>query len=186
MYRTATATTRRSGAFRDTLIVSGLAVAGVVGLVVWSGGDGSVGGASTTQPDPVVDGQADATAQAPAPGVAEAQLALPSDPAASEAMVTVRDAFIAALPAPAGGTEQPPNGAGVRTWLLPGTDWESALDAYIAVLQPLGFVATPYQSIDESGAVGELLVLSDPTGTVHVQLAAATQGGQSVIEVTRQ
>lgn len=203
---------RRSGAFRDTLIVAGVSALGVVGLILWSGGDAPAGAeldesAPTVPPGVslppgvtlppaltspgISDGAggtvaATATVQGAAPGDPAAQLALPSDPAAYEGMVAVRDAFIAALPVPTGGAEQPPDGAGVRTWLFSGTGWETIRNDYLGFLQAQGFVATLSQSVNEGGAVGELYVLSDPTGTVYVQLAVASQGGQSVIEVTRQ
>ena len=217
---------RRSHSLRDTAAVGVVTLAGVVGLLIWSGGDlpavDSVGapGAGDQLDDPFGESMleddtpvaASATqsandasdaavaaqpAQAPAanqsPAVAQATtgqpspadaLVIPDD--AYEVVVMQRDAFIATLPVPSGATEEPPDGAGVRTWTLPGTDWEPVRSSYLEALGTLGCTATMYQQIAQAGATGELYVLTDPTGEVNVQLAVGTFDGQIGIEVTRQ
>jgi hypothetical protein len=184
---------RRSGAFRDVLIIAVLAVAGVVGIVIWSGGDVSEG--TGVQPstgslpgqDPVgttaVTGPPTTAGQTPAPTTAPPA---PGDVAAAQAMAPAQDALIAVLPVPAGGTEQPPTGAGVRSWTLAGTDWQTIRDAYVATLRQQGFIVELQAPVNDGSTVGELYTLTDPTGTVSVQLTVGTSNGQSGIEVTRQ
>lgn len=190
---------QRSGAFRDTLVVAGLAVAGVVGLVIWSGGDVATSGdlqsggsvpaigspdAPTAQADPGAE-----TAQAPsanqAPAVAPGTLD-PNNPAAYEAMVAAQDALIGVLPVPAGATEMPPDGAGIRTWTVAGTDWESLRDGYLDTLRQQGFTLELEEPFNDGANVGELYRLTDPSNTISLQLAVGTFNGQSGIEVTRQ
>lgn len=179
----------RPGAFRDTVIVAGLAVAGVVGLVIWSGGDVSTGSEPDSSPPTLA-----VPSTGPGPSVtavtAQTQAVNPSVPSASDpaaaAMVAGQDALIGVLPAPTGGTEQPAAGPGVRTWTFAGTDWETVRDAYVGTLRQQGFTVELQQSVNDGVTVGELFTLKDPTGTVSVQLAVGTANGQSGIEVTRQ
>lgn len=178
----------RSGAFRDTVILAVLAVAGVVGLVIWSGGDVSTGSDLDSSPSTLAvpstgpgPSAAGVTAQTQA---VNPSVPTPSDPAVA-AMVAAQDAMIDVLPAPAGGTEQPATGAGIRSWTFAGTGWESVRDAYVATLRQQGFTVELQQPVNDGVTVGELYTLKDPTGTISVQLAVGTSNGQSGIEVTR-
>jgi hypothetical protein len=101
-------------------------------------------------------------------------------------MVATQDALISALPVPAGGTERPPTGAGVRSWTFAGTGWQPIRDAYVATLRQQGFTVELQAPVNDGSTVGELYTLTDPTGTVSVQLTVGTSAGQSEIEVTRQ
>ena len=183
-YQSSTST-GSSGAFRDTLILAVLGVVGVVGMIVWSGGDLPAGAETesgsdfTLPPDFTLPDVGSQSADA------GAQLSLPQDAAAAAATVSARDALIAVLPTPAGGAEQA-QGAGVRSWLFTGSDWETLRDDYLGVLRSQRYVATLYQTVNASGTVGELYVLSDPSGTINVRLAVATTNGQSTIAVSRQ
>jgi hypothetical protein len=151
-----------SAAFRDVLIIAVLAVAGVAGIVVWSGGDVSEGTALDSSTDSV-----------------------PGDASALAAMAAAQDALIGVLPAPAGGTEQPATGAGVRSWTFAGTDWQSIRDGYVGTLRQQGFTVEMRAPVNDGATVGELYSVMDPTGTVSVQLSIGTSAGQSVIGVTR-
>jgi hypothetical protein len=184
----------RSGAFRDVLIIAMLAIAGVVGIVIWDGGDVSEG--TETEPSTgSLPGQdslivpTSATGQPATAGqtqpVATGTLN-PGDAAAVQAMVAAQDALIGVLPVPSGGTEQPPTGPGVRSWTFAGTDWQSIRDAYVATLQQQGFTVELQSPVNDGTTVGELYALRDPTGTIAVQLSVGTFNGQSGIEVTRQ
>ena len=116
---------------------------------------------------------------------AEALLELPDDPAKYETEVEARDDFIASLSAPAGGAEQPSDRPGQRGWLFEDANWEAHRDAFVAQVSAQGMSMVKYSSIHEGDQVGELYVLTDPTGAIHVQLATGTYQGQSVIEVSR-
>jgi hypothetical protein len=184
-YRAAVSGPRRSGAFRDTLIVALLAVGGVVGLIVWDGGGDTTGGidpgaspAATTSPATTGGSGASSTVQT--------QAVTPSAPNPSDpAVVAAQDALIGVLPAPAGGTEIAPAGAGVRTWTFSGADWQSIRDAYVGLLRQQTY-RVELQGPATGARTGELYALTDPSGTISVALTVATQNGQSVIEVTRQ
>ena len=185
---------RRSGAFRDVLIIAMLAIAGVVGIVIWDGGDVSEG--TETEPSTgSLPGQdslivpTSATGQPATAGPTQPVVTgtlSPGDAAAVQAMVAAQDALIGVLPVPAGGTEQPPTGPGVRSWMFAGTDWQSIRDAYVATLQQQGFTVELQSPVNDGTTVGELYTLRDPTGTIAVQLSVGTFNGQSGIEVTRQ
>jgi len=177
---------QRSGAFRDVLIIAVLAVAGVVGVMIWSGGDVSEGtelepstGSLPTQDSLVLP--TSTTGQPATTGPLN-----PGDAAAVQAMVAAQDAMITVLPVPAGGTEQPPTGDGVRSWTFAGTDWQSIRNAYVATLQQQGFTVELLASVNDGSTVGEVYTLSDPGGTVSVRLSVSTFNGQSGIKVARQ
>lgn len=156
-----------------------------------SSGDQAGDGAATAAAIPgvavategVTPGVAVATA-APAPGNAPIP---PGDLGASgsyEAQVTAQDALIAALPVPDGLTEQPSDGAGVRTWTTPGTDWRPVRDAYLLALAGQGYGYVLTETIDEGANGGELYQLTAGTG-ITLQLAVGTFDGLTGIEVTR-
>jgi hypothetical protein len=145
-----------SGAFRDTLIVAGLAVAGVVGMVVWSGGDVSTGAPS--QDDPVVGG--------------------------GEAEVIVAAAILATFPVPAGGVEQPADSGRTRSWFIAGKNWQIARDSYLMALAAQGITAEVESSIDQDGVVGERYVLSQPARSITVTMQIVDRGGQIVLELS--
>ena len=174
------------------LIIAVLAVAGVVGIVIWDGGDVSEGTelepstGSLPSQDPV--GTAAATGEPATLGTTQAVTTgtiNPGDAAAVQAMVATQDALISVLPAPAGGTEQPPSDPGVRRWTFAGTGWQSIRDTYVATLRQQGFTVELQAPVNDGTTVGELYTLSDPAGTVSVQLTVGTSAGQSGIEVTR-
>jgi hypothetical protein len=155
-----------SGAFRDVLVIAVLAVAGVAGLVIWSGGDVS----ESTELEP-------SASSLPSQG----SVAAP----AVTAMVAAQDALIGVLPVPAGGTEQPATTAGVRSWTFAGTDWQSIRDTYVATLQQQGFTVELRAPVNDGATVGEVYTLTDPSRTISVQLTVGTSAGQSAIGVTR-
>ena len=101
-------------------------------------------------------------------------------------MVAAQDALIGVLPVPAGGTEQPATSAGVRSWTFAGTDWQSIRDTYVATLQQQGFTVELRAPVNDGTTVGELYTVTDPSGTISVQLTVGTSAGQSAIGVTRQ
>lgn len=175
-------------------------------MVIWGGGGaGSVGagaeGGQTpggTAPSvlvgedlaaasdsPVAAGAAPVPADAPAAATATAVPGGTSSAGNYEAQVMAQDALIAALPVPPGFTELPPDGAGVRSWTVPGTDWEPQRDAYLAALVGQGYSTSLTDTINDGTNVGELYQLTAPTGTT-LQLAVGTFDGVVGIEVTRQ
>ncbi len=203
---------RGGSTFRDTLIIAGVAVAGVVGLVIWDGGDppavagpgGTVpGGPGGSLTDPSLSGSAGmssaesdspvaAVTTAPADAAATAGPAVaaadPSsaggDAAEYEAAVGMQDSLIALLPVPAGATEVPPDGAGIRTWTVPGTDWQAVRDAYLPALIGAGYTFVLTEAIDDGTGVGELYALSHSSGAT-LELGVGLADGQSIVEVTR-
>lgn len=198
-----------SSAFRDTLIIAGIAVAGVAGLVIWGGGDapaaatpqdltpggvpvtvappgGPVAGPAAGEGDVAVAG-ADAPVAAGDGAVAVTAVTGTATPAGADYEVDVgmQDSLIGLLPIPATGTELPADGLGVRTWTVPGADWQAARDAYLAALTAEGYTSLLTDTIDDGTNVGELYTLTHSTGTT-LQLAVGAFEGQSIVEVTRQ
>jgi hypothetical protein len=175
------------------LIIAVLAVAGVVGIMIWDGGDVSEG----TELDPSTGSlptqdSLGLPTSAPGPPATAGQTQPvvtgtlnPGDAAAVQAMVAAQDALIGVLPVPAGGTEQPSTGAGIRSWTFAGTDWQSIRDAYVATLRQQGFTVELQAPVNDGTTVGELYTLTDPTGRISVQLTVGTAATLSGIEVTR-
>ena len=138
------------------MIVAGLAVAGVVGMVVWSGGDVTTG--APIQDDPVVGG--------------------------GEAEVIVAAALLATFAVPAGGVEQPADTGRTRSWLIAGKNWQVARDSYLVALAAQGITAELESSIDQDGVVGERYILTDPAKSITVTMQVADRGGQIVVELS--
>ena len=195
---------RSAAAFRTTLIVAGVAIAGSVGLVIWGGGDGpaAAGPGGQVPGDAVVPGElsgGELAASGATPGVAVAT-AVPGGVAAApvtavtgtgagqagsyEADIGMQDSLIGLLPVPSGATELPPDGAGVRSWMIPGTDWQAARDAYLPLLGGSGYTFVMTEAVDGGSDVGELYTLTHASGPT-LQLAVGLYDGQSIIEVTR-
>ena len=124
-------------------------------------------------------------AAGPPPPAATPATAGPGATGSYEVDVGMQDALIGMLPVPAGATELPADGAGVRSWTVAGTDWQAARDAYLVNLTGAGYTYVMTESIDDSSGAGELYTLTHSSGPT-LQLAVGTFGGQSIIEVTRQ
>ena len=56
----------------------------------------------------------------------------------------------------------------------------------LGTLQQQGFTVELRAPVNDGVTVGELYTLTDPSGTISVQLSVGTSAGQSAIEVTRQ
>lgn len=181
--------TRRSGAFRDTLIVAGLAVAGVLGMVVWFGGDVSTGASTQDVLDVTLppgltlppgftlpDGDEFATA---APATATVGVGGPD-----EAQVIAGEALIATFPVPVGGAEQPAENGRTRSWFVAGNNWQAARDDYLAALAARGITGVLEQSVDQQSLVAENYVMTDAATSLTVSLQVADLAGQIVVRVS--
>lgn len=157
-----------SATFRDTAIIAVVTVLGVIGLVAWSGGDAP--GASNAVPIP--GGSA-----APPNAVAETV-----DPASDEANVAAAQAFIAAMPGPTGGTDEPTDDPQVRRWVFPaGTAWAAVRDSYLGMLQQSG-VRSGLDSRAADGS-GETYLLTIAGLALPIELEVGESEGRIVLEV---
>lgn len=174
---------RSTSAFRDTLIVAGLAVAGVAAIVVWSGGDVPTGASPQNGPDVTLppgltlpDGDEFATA---APATATVGVGGPD-----EAQVIAGEALIATFPVPLGGAEQPAENGRTRSWFVAGKNWQAARDDYLAALAGRGITGVLESSVDQQGLVAENYVMTDAATALTVSLQVVDLAGQIVVRVS--
>ena len=180
---------RSTSAFRDTLIVAGLAVAGVAAIVVWSGGDVPTGASPQNGPDVTLPPGLTLPPGFTLPDGDEFATAAPATPSVgatgpNEAQVIAGEALIATFPVPVGGVEQPAENGRTRSWFVAGKNWQAARDDYLAALAARGITAVLESSVDEQGLVGETYVMTDAATSLTVSLQVADLAGQIVVEVS--
>jgi len=160
--------------------VAAIGVAGVVGMVIWSGGDVPSGAVDldetefTLAPGPTAP---TVSGVATVPGVPTVGA---GDPGNDEAGVIAGQALIATFPVPAGGVEQPAEDGRLRSWFIAGKNWQTARDDYLVALAARGMTAELATSIDQRGVVGETYIVSDPATSLTVRLQLAAVSGHFV------